>query len=919
MKERQGLKSIWFVAILSVFLWIVCPPVTAPGDTTVKIKEYTLESPGNRPDAQNGTSRGAKPALVIRLGETCFDPLFQQPAQKPGIPVIPAYAKEETGYYIIQFDGPVRAQWKDALQVQGAEFFDYLPDFAFTVRMPAAKEATVRALNHVRWVGIFQPAYRISTTAMGRMHAQAGKPAQSPVALRVNVFPGVDPAMIQSRIESLGGVVHGQYSTARKTTFAIAIPADRISGLTAIEGVKWIEPRPRWKLFNNVSTEILNIRIPRDDYGIYGKGQTIAVCDTGLDKGSTDPAELHDDFEDGAGNSRVLRIIDRVIEDETAVDESDTHNHGTHVAGSAVGNGSMSGSDPAADFFPATCMAGMAPKALLIFQAVEDNDTGFLSGIPEDLNELFGEAHEAGADLHTNSWGAATAGQYTAASEDVDEYMWNHKDFLILFCACNEGSDPDADGVVNSHTVGSPGTAKNAITVGASESDRASGAGVDGLYSDFWPLAFPEEPIAGDHVSDNSGGMVAFSSRGPCLDGRYKPDLVAPGTNILSTRSSMGAPGLSWGIYDDDYIWMGGTSMSTPLVAGAAALMREYLIDVKGFAIPSAALIKAALLNGAGNISPGQYGTEDGQEIPDAPVPDSVQGWGRLNLGNGIFPAPPVDIIHYDENPGLQTGENTEYRIAVNDAAVPLKINLVWTDAPGTPATQGGLVNDLDLQVTDPAAVIHYPDHASQKSTVSTISYDSGSPVGYIYGAPEFATRFSPGTFPAHIDSVSVWPYNNEPGSTMHIVVYDDDGPGGLPGTVLFSKALPYLPNFKLATVPVDGVVITGGEFYVSVQADSPSGQGIVFDRSDSDRAFAYINNRWYFFSGYSWYIRANVRSADFSTTFDRVNNTLGVTLDTPVPGIHTIRVEGYNIPQGPQPYALVVSGAVTRQSPSEK
>lgn len=83
---------------------------------------------------------------------------------------------------------------------------------------------------------------------------------------------------------------------------------------------------------------------------------------------------------------------------------------------------------------------------------------------------------------------------------------------------------------------------------------------------------------------------------------------MAPGTNILSarTRAVSAEADIGWGNYNDHYVWMGGTSMATPLAAGAAALMREYLMTEAGFDLPSAALIKAALLNSAEDISPGQ-------------------------------------------------------------------------------------------------------------------------------------------------------------------------------------------------------------------------------------------------------------------------------------------------------------------------
>ena len=98
----------------------------------------------------------------------------------------------------------------------------------------------------------------------------------------------------------------------------------------------------------------------------------------------------------------------------------------------------------------------MAPKASLIFQAVEDNSTGYITHIPSDLNTLFSQADGAGADLHTNSWGSSMSGMYTSSSQDVDEYVWDNRDFFILFAAGNEGIDMDGDGVIDYYSMGSP-------------------------------------------------------------------------------------------------------------------------------------------------------------------------------------------------------------------------------------------------------------------------------------------------------------------------------------------------------------------------------------------------------------------------------------------------------------------------------
>jgi subtilisin family serine protease len=118
---------------------------------------------------------------------------------------------------------------------------------------------------------------------------------------------------------------------------------------------------------------------------------------------------------------------------------------------------------------------------------------------------------------------------------------------------------------------------------------------------------------------------------------------------------------------------MGGTSMATPLTAGAAALMREYLIKEQGFSPPSAALIKAALVNSAEDISPGQYGTGPRQEIPDAPVPNNVQGWGRVNLEAGVYPEAPFNIFFHDETPGLNTEDTRQHVVTVSDSGARLE------------------------------------------------------------------------------------------------------------------------------------------------------------------------------------------------------------------------------------------------------
>ncbi len=860
-------------------------------------------------------------SILIRLGREHFDPLKKSPQGAKGLDDAREAEADQGGphYYIVQFDGPVKETWKEALKGQGAAIFDYIPDFAFIVRIDSSRVKTIRTLPHVRWVGDYQPSYKLSQRALDKqLEAGAGTDQGSGeeyALLKVIIFPGEDVDRIKAEILSMNGtIIRESIQSGWDSSLIIRLPAEEIDELGTIEGVKWIAPAPKWRLHNNVSTDVISARTPRTNYKLYGEGQTVGICDTGLDKGLTGPANLHKDFLDGKGQSRVVKIFD--ISGQKKV-VPDTDGHGTHVAGSVLGNGARSGSDAAKDNYPSTCFSGMAPKAKLIFQAQGDT--------PDEkwptLKEILDQARTAGANLHTNSWGNSTGSSYSSQSKELDQYIWDHRDFLVFFSAGNSGMDKDADGIVDLYSLDDPASAKNCLTVGASEGNRPKGCGYDESWGAGWPYHFSAAPISSDHISNKPGGIAGFSSRGPVLDGRYKPDLVAPGTNILSTRSSV-AKKSGWGLYDDYYFWDGGTSMSTPITAGTAALVREYLNKVVKISRPSASLLKAALLNGAQDISPGQYGTGSTQEIPNSPVPNNVEGWGRLNLENMVYPKSPACILYYDEKKALQTGESGDHHVTVTNASLPLKINLAWTDYPGSEVSQGGLVNDLDLQLISPSSKITYADHANKKPTLSVLKYvNKDKPEES--SSDSMAIRFTPSSYPANLESVAfVYLNPQNEFSDVTLAVYDDKGQNGLPGTVLFKKVFKYIPPGEdggedpaVITVGIEGVVINQGNFYVMIEKDNAN-QSIGTEKGNTtQRSYRKAGATWVLAADTAW-ILAGLRKTALSTNFDRVNNVLGVTLPTPELGSYTIRVTGYNVPKGPQTYALVARGAVSMTSP---
>ena len=488
---------------------------------------------------------------LLRLQWATFDPLqLDEKMLNGGLGLT---APEKAPYQIVQFSGPVEDAWKADLANAGLEALIYLPDYAFIVRVhDAAALTAARAMPQVRWVGAYYPAFKVSPAL-----SDGTTPADAALDVRVLGFPGENQDGLVSALTQLGAQVTNVSDQGWGAVVRLNVTADRLPALAQVDAVQWVEPVYPKKLANDVGRGIINVnlawqRMAAQGVNLYGQGQIVAVADTGLDTGST--STLSNDF---AGRLVTAYALGRTN------DWSDHDAHGTHVAGSVLGNGANSGSNPAGHDYTSS-FAGAAPEAQLVFQSLEDPNGG-LGGIPDNLNDLFQPPYGNGARIHTNSWGGPTGpagnryGGYTVESQQVDQFTWAHQDMVILFAAGNEGTDQNSNGVIDPDSIGEPGTAKNAITVGASENLRNTGGynpgGPCSLWGNCWPSDFGTNPISADRLSDNAEGLAAFSSRGPTDDGRIKPDIVAPGTNIVSVRSHGSGAGTGWGVYNSNYIY----------------------------------------------------------------------------------------------------------------------------------------------------------------------------------------------------------------------------------------------------------------------------------------------------------------------------------------------------------------------------
>ena len=666
-------------------------------------------------------------------------------AQPPYDPGPSTYGPGEH-YYLVNFAGPVKPEWLSAIEQHGGRLQEPEPPHGYVVALddPAYEYVTQAPyIDEVRHYGVNRRVSADVLMTMGdddpamargviRREAAVGPRATPrvefvPNTFTVRFFEHDDLLTALPQIRELGGTPSDPTPESSVITVAfdsgLTDMAPVVASLARLHGVRSVEPYILRQLRNNIAGGLLGAAEVQDPSGLNlsGRGEIVGVADSGLDTG--DPSDIHPDFAGRIAallswpvSSEWLTLVTNVGEDDGPADARS--GHGTHVAGSVLGNGAVwktLGQQGEA-------VRGLAYAAGLVFQAIEQRlkwtdayrqsyfrqyrryppDYG-LAGLPADLAVVLQQAYDAGARIHTNSWGGGMFGAYDDYAEQVDRFVWEHKEFLILFAAGNDGSDDNRDGIVDSGSVTPPGTAKNCVSVGAAENLRSEG-GYQRGYGRLWPDNYPVAPLKDDFPSDHADDIAAFSSRGPSRDARVKPDVVAPGTNVLSARSVVWSgviPG--WGAWDvsNAYMFNGGTSMATPLVAGAAALIRQYLRTVKRRANPSAALVRAALLHGA------EY-RRYRQEPVGQGLYDNAQGWGHVNVCESLTPGAGVDVRYYDQRRGLNTGQSWRWSATVNDPTIPLKFTLVWTDYPGSPNVYPNLVNDLDLVVTSPSGMLYY-------------------------------------------------------------------------------------------------------------------------------------------------------------------------------------------------------------------
>jgi len=674
-------------------------------------------------------ARSNSDLLILRGG--IFDPL----SQSLDLSAAGAARTAGSSYAIVQFQ-PGRVSERNALALRGVEFLGYVPNNAYFVKLTRTGLAELRRDPAVRWAGGVEPGMKLDPSLwLGSRAASSARQPDGSYEIRVTTFRGVPAARV---VEALAKLVPSARITAqsqRPDTLQYVRAAvsqsdiDRLlTAASSIDGVAFIEPfiQPRYHNSGAIGAIQGNSTAacagsgavcgptPIWDHGIFGSGQIAGIADSG----TTPNAAWFTTINTGSGEHTAITFADDPPPVPPAIGNLSTDNkilgywvqpgshpydagvfHGTHTTGTLVGD--ASGTFGATTYIASTPIAanheladGMAPNAQLLIQDIGADASTSVTVL--DFQGTIEQSFNGGARIHNNSWGAPTGGTYSSDDVNLDHMSRKLEDMLVVMSAGNDGP--------SGGSIGSPGNAKNALTVGA--------LGHAGSLT-----------------------VASFSSRGPTSDGRTKPDIMAPGTSTISARGSTNVTGTPMAPQTAS---LDGTSMAAPTIAGNAVLARQFFVD--GFYPrgektaadaynPSGDVMKAVLLNGTNTMQTNW--------------PNNNIGWGRGWLDGNLWfndTMPNGDdsrrlrIFERTNPTGLSTGENNEYTIANVAAGIELRVTLTWFDPDAALGVASTLVNNLDLEVVDPNSATYLGNHltggvsttggtADNKNTVEQVRF----------------------------------------------------------------------------------------------------------------------------------------------------------------------------------------------------
>ena len=360
-----------------------------------------------------------------------------------------------------------------------------------------------------------------------------------------------EPSLTARQILSSSGARIKRKFT-KLNTLSISLTADAIAQLSALSEVEFISPEREVQFLGHVSmttgADAVRTSIANSPTGeLDGSGIGIAILDSGM-------YESHKSFLDADGRPRIVFSQDFTGE----LNRRDPYGHGTHVAALAAGNGQIAGG----------AYQGIASNAkILNLRVLNSTGTGRLTDVLSAIDWILANREAYNIRVVNMSLGMPAVDSYR--DDPLCRAARRLADVGIVVVAAAGNNGKDASGNKIYGLIHSPGNEPSVLTVGASNT-----FGTDGRVDD---------------------GVTTYSSRGPTrsyrtdaggvkrYDNLIKPDLVAPGNRLISANSEGNLlvtqfPNLDAQISISgtrNQMFLNGSSMSAPVVAGAAALLLQ--------------------------------------------------------------------------------------------------------------------------------------------------------------------------------------------------------------------------------------------------------------------------------------------------------------------------------------------------------
>ena len=449
-----------------------------------------------------------------------------------GIPSRLRAPAQNNGSFLVQAHGPVDDAFRASLQAAGATIVSYIPNNAFLVTASDAGANQLKSDPATQAVLPYEPYYKLDASLLKL--AVEGDPMPVATDLRVTLFP--DPAVSTATYAAFKqmGIVVGQPEPSPFGPVVTITPtSDQLAAVAQLPGVQLIEPAHARKLANDLFRTRLGISpdpvTTNTNYlNLTGSNILITLADSGVNGNHPD-------------------LTGRVF----GANASDTAGHGTHVAGTIAGNGTASYppfllSTPIGSTTNEN-LRGMAPLASLyslVLPGYEAGSFGSDLGKAKEFSDgtLQAAAAQSNSLISNNSWNYDSASEYDIAAASYDAAVRDAlpqvkgpQPVLFVFSAGNAGNGDDNGLSGDPESILSPATAKNVITVGAIEQPRNITNSI--TLPDFNTV----QPFLAQ--TDSSNEVAGFSSRGNVGigiegdAGRFKPDVVAPGTMVISDAS----------------------------------------------------------------------------------------------------------------------------------------------------------------------------------------------------------------------------------------------------------------------------------------------------------------------------------------------------------------------------------------------